>query len=213
MHSWFLRKARNAVVKLDNRLQCYRRRRLLKNRDFTIISNNCWGGLISQHYGLPYRSPTCGLGIRGYDYIKFCANLKYYLSLRLKFIKFEDSKFKAQYKGFKSFPVAKLGDIEIYFSHYDSEEEAAEKWYRRAKRINWDNIIFKLSHRESFTEEDVKAFASLDVPNKLIFAEKHFADKTVVIPGISTLVGDETPLIFDAMDVTEYLNSLKDGQN
>lgn len=208
MINWIFRKIRNAYAKLDNKYSCYKRRRKLKNRDFSIISNNCWGGLISQYYGLPYMSPTCGLLIGGIDYIKFCRNIKYYLSIKLEFINFEDAKFRHQYQGFKPFPVARLDDIEIYFIHYHSEEEAAEKWYRRTKRINWDNIIFKISHRESFTNEDIEVFAALDLPNKLIIAEKGNTYKTVIIPGISTYVGDETPLIFEHLDVTEYLNSL-----
>ena len=36
---------------------------------------------------------------------------------------------------------AMLDDIEIYFMHYKTEALAAEKWYRRCERINWDNII------------------------------------------------------------------------
>lgn len=206
--NWLIQKIHNAGIKLVNKYQCFKRRRKLTNRNFSIISNNCWGGLISQYYGLPYKSPTCGLGIRGRDYIKFCKNIKDYLSLKLEFIRFEDSKYKEQYQGFNPFPVAKLGDIEVYFSHYHSEEEAAEKWYRRVERINYDNIIFKLSHRESFTDADIEEFASLNLPNKLIFAEKDYGDKTVIIPGIRSFVGDETPLIFKEMDVTEYLNSI-----
>lgn len=209
MTNWFFTKIRNAYTKLNNKYQCFQRRRPLKNRDFSIISNNCWGGIISRHYGLPYNSPTCGLGIKGNDYIKFCKNIKYYLSLKLQFIDFEDSKFRSFYEGFNPFPVAKLDDIEVYFSHYHSEHEAAEKWYRRAKRINWDNVIFKISHRECFSDKDIADFAALDLPNKLIIAERELTYKTVIIPGISTYVGDETDLIFEHMDVTEYLNSLK----
>lgn len=209
MTSWFINKIINAYTKLNNKYQHYKRRANLKNRDFTIISNNCWGGLISQYYGLPYMSPTCGLLINGNDYIEFCKRIKYYLSLRLNFINYEASRFKCLYPDGQPFPVAKLDDIEIGFVHYHSEDEAAEKWYRRTKRINWDNIIFKLSHRESFSEEDIQTFASLDLPNKLIFAEKPFGEKTIVIPGISTFVGDETPLIFEHLDITDYLNSLK----
>lgn len=205
---WIFRKIRNAYVKLNNWYQCYKRRRKLKNRDFSIISNNCWGGLISQYYGLPYMSPTCGLLINGNDYIRFCKHIQQYLSLKLDFIEFESSKFHHKYPDYKSFPVGMLGDVEIDFMHYHSEAEAAEKWYRRTKRINWDNIIFKISHRESFTDEDIEAFAALDLPNKLIIAEKGNTYKTVIIPSISTYVGDETPLIFEHLDVTEYLNSL-----
>lgn len=208
MIGWFRQKIQNAFIKLDNKYQCWKRRRKLRRTDFSIISNNCWGGLISQYYGLPYMSPTCGLLINGEDYIKFCKNIRYYLSQKLEFFNYYNSKFHLHNPDYKPFPTASLGDIEIDFMHYSTEEEAANKWYRRAKRINWDNVIFKISHRESFTDEDIEDFAELDLPNKLIIAEKGDTYKTVIIPGISTYVGDETPLIFEHLDVTEYLNSL-----
>lgn len=31
------------------------------------------------------------------------------------------------------YPIGKLDDIEVHFSHYDSQEEAMEKWTRRKK--------------------------------------------------------------------------------
>lgn len=34
-----------------------------RNKSFTIISNNCWGGLVYQKVGLGYQSPTIGCGI------------------------------------------------------------------------------------------------------------------------------------------------------
>lgn len=180
----------------------------LKNCDFTIISNNCWGGLISQKYGLPYRSPTCGLLIMGEDYIKFCSDLKYYLSQRLEFINFADGKYSEVIKH-KPFPVAKLGDIEVYFMHYPTEEEAAEKWYRRAKRINWDCIIYKISERETFTPEIMQKFVELPLENKLVFASKKYTEDTVVIDGIDAYIGDETPLIEKYFDDAKYLNKVK----
>ena len=208
MTNRFIRKIRNIGGRIFRDIQHKRDRYMLKNRDFSIISNNCWGGIVSQYYGLPYSSPTCGCEIKGSDYIKFCRNIHYYLSLKFQFIDFENSKYRYLYEGFKPFPVGKLDDIEVYFVHYHSEKEAAEKWYRRAKRINWNNIIFKMSHRESYTEKDMEDFASLDLPNKLIFDEKGSTYKTVIIPGITKLVGDETPLTFRYMNITKYLNSL-----
>lgn len=185
----------------------YGRRILLKNRDFSIISNNCWGGFISKYYALPYNSPTCGILFLGDDYINFCKKLKYYISQELQFIKFEDSKFSYHVN---PFPVAKLDDIEIGFMHYKSENEAEQKWKRRAARINWDNLIFKISHRDEFTEEHINAFSELPYPHKLIFAEKDFGEKTIITPGINTLIGEETPLTLQMFNVTKYLNSLKD---
>lgn len=37
------------------------RRQRLNRCDFSIISNNCWGGSVYRYFGLPYQSPTAGL--------------------------------------------------------------------------------------------------------------------------------------------------------
>lgn len=203
-----LQKIKNAKCKICEKIKCFKHRMKLKNKNFTIISNNCWGGLISQKYGLPYLSPTCGLLILGKDYIKFCANLKHYLSQKLDFINFSDGKYSHLFKDTK-FPVAILDDIEIYFMHYHSNEEAAEKWYRRANRINFDCIIYKISERETFTPEIMQKFIELPLENKLIFASHKYNDDTIVIPELSTFIGDETPLIAEYFDETKYLNKLK----
>ena len=179
----------------------------LVRADFSIISNNCWGGVISQKYGQPYRSPTCGLMILGHDYIKFCADIKHYFAQKLLFIPIEQSKHYDTYKD-KPFPVAMCDDIEIYFMHYTTEEEAAEKWYRRSKRINWDFLFYKISEREAFSEQDMMDFANLPIENKIIIGEKKYTKDTVVIEGIHTLYGDEIPIVERCFNEAEYFNSI-----
>ena len=56
----------------------FKRRIGLKNRDVSIISNNCGGGFITQHFGLKYYSPTEGLFFETHDYLKFVKNLTLY---------------------------------------------------------------------------------------------------------------------------------------
>ena len=63
----------------------YRNRKLL-DKDITIISNNCWGGHVYRYLGIKYLSPTVGLYFFANDYVKFCEDLKYYISQELKFI-------------------------------------------------------------------------------------------------------------------------------
>ena len=62
-----------------------KRKKKLKNQNFTIISNNCWGGMIYESYNLRKNSPTVGLFIMPKDYIKFIKNLKKYLIIKLTF--------------------------------------------------------------------------------------------------------------------------------
>ena len=46
--------------------------------------------------------------------------------------------------------------------HYKSEQEARQKWNnRRLERINLEHILFKLSQRESCSEEDIEKFITL----------------------------------------------------
>lgn len=81
-----MRKIKNAITKMKNSYECYKRRKKIKYKDFSIISNNCWGGFVYQLFGLKYVTPTIGLFIVEKDYIKFCADLKGYLAKNLEFI-------------------------------------------------------------------------------------------------------------------------------
>ena len=155
---YIITKINNGFKKVQNYIRCSLRRKKLRNKDFTIISNNCWAGFIYQKYGLQYKTPTIGLFFIGNDYIKFCKKLKYYVNQDLKFISFSESKNYDLIKGDREYPIARLDDIEIYFMHYKTKKEAKEKWYRRCKRINYDSLIFKVSQREGFTKQDMEEF-------------------------------------------------------
>ena len=59
------------------------RKKQLKSTDFTIISNNCWGGMIYESYNLPKESPTVGMFFIAKDYIEFLSDLKGYINGKL----------------------------------------------------------------------------------------------------------------------------------
>ena len=144
----------------------------LKQREFTIISNNCWGGTIYESYNLPKMSPTVGLFIMADDYIRFCSDLKGYLAKELTFIPPTQSVHFEELQNtnnFGKYPVGLLGDVEIMFLHYHSEQEAKEKWERRCKRINWDKMIVKFNDQNGCTYKEAQAFFELPLKNKLFF--------------------------------------------
>jgi len=129
---------------------------------FTIISNNCWGGHVYRFFAESYASPTIGMYFFTPDYIKLLNNLEYYFNLPLDFITYKESKYKnklEEYGGDNlSCPIGKLDDIECIFLHYSTQQEAKDKWERRKKRINWDNLYVKMSEQNLCTEEHLKAF-------------------------------------------------------
>lgn len=142
----------------------------IKNKDFSIISNNCWAGRAYQYLDMPYLSPTAGLYFFAPDYIKFVSDLKRYLNTPLRFINPEESKYYEEIKKRNQTdkPIGILDDVEIVFLHYKSKEEAEEKWNRRKERVNYDNIIIKFSRMDLCTEKEIEDFDNLPFENKFV---------------------------------------------
>lgn len=152
-----------------------KRQNELNNKDFTIISNNCWGGMIYESYNLEKQSPTVGLFFMAKDYIDFISNLRENLDSEISFINPKDSKYYNELKGNKKFgtyPIGKIGDIEIMFLHYKSQKEAYEKWTRRKKRVNFEKLIIKFNDQNGCTQNDIDRFMNLEYKNKLFFTTK-----------------------------------------
>ena len=68
------------------------------------------------------------------------------------------------------------GKVEIQFLHYHSETEAAEKWYRRAARVNWDKLFIIGMEQNLCTEDCIRAFDKLNFERKLFFSSKDLPD-------------------------------------
>ncbi len=154
-------------------------RTAIKNKNFTVISNNCWAGRVYQYLDMPYLSPTVGLYFFSPDYIKFVSDLRHYLELPLVFIDAEESRYFSELKRKNQTdkPIGLLGDVEIVFLHYKSREEALEKWNRRKARVNFDNIILKFSWSNLCGDEQLEAFDKLPFENKLMLVDKSRRDK------------------------------------
>jgi uncharacterized protein (DUF1919 family) len=104
--------------------------------------------------------------MRAGDFIKFCENLKYYLRID-HFVECHDP----EVIGSRTYPIAYLGDLTVFFVHYHSVAEAEQKWNERKKRINWDNIVIMDTDREGMTEELKDRFEKLPY-RKVMFVHK-----------------------------------------
>jgi uncharacterized protein (DUF1919 family) len=157
-------------------------RRQLLSKDFSIISNNCVAGGIYHKFGLKYNSPTVGTFFFADDYIKFLENLKYYVKLPLKFTdvsKHPENKTRRMW-----YPIGVLGDVEVHFRHYQTEREALEKWNRRVKRVNFNNLFVILVDRgynTEFTAECFERFDALRFEHKVLFSFRQLASKFAVL--------------------------------
>lgn len=133
------------------------KRKELLNKEPSIISCDCLGGLVSHDLGLQFRSPTINMYMTASDYIKFIYNIKTYIDINM--LKDDEKSYKEGY------PVAKLGDIYLYLVHYKSVEEAQIKWNDRKKRINWDNIFFIMNDRNGCTYKEKQLFSDFILSN------------------------------------------------
>ena len=190
----------------------------LKNRDFTIIADNCWGNFLYQDFGIEYQTPFVGLFIFSPDYIQLLENFDETMKYDLSFIPAEDSKYIKQLKEanmFGAYPVGKLGkDIEIHFLHYYSEKEALEKWNRRKTRINKNNMLVKFCDRDLCTPELIKRFDALPFEHKICFTARPYPYKSVVTLSSQLgkeMVENEWKNYRKDVDIKKILNGLNKG--
>lgn len=146
---------------------------LLKDQDFVIVCDNCWAGSVYQWLERPYNSPFISIGFYGDCYIKLLTRFDYYMKLPLNFI--SESKYKNREI---TYPLALLGDVELHFTHYKTEQEAKTKWNRRTVRMfeenNMDKYIFMMSDAWYATEQHFKDFNQLPFKNKISFSVHEF---------------------------------------
>ena len=190
-----------------------RKRRRLKNTDFTIISSNCVGTIIYHDMGLPFLTPTINLTISMRDLVKMAGNLRWYMDQEL-----------VEVRTGGVCPAGLLGDIQVNFVHYGTFAEGAERWERRKKRIHWDNIFLMGTERDDCDYGVLQAFDRLPYPNKIVFTHVEYPEfsSAVCIHGfenqgeIGTITNFRTLSAYkrrryiDSFDYITFLNNAKE---
>lgn len=159
------------------RQRYYRRlQRRLKNSSPTILSNNCFGGIVYHNLGLPFKSPTINLFFSNRDFITFVQDLPGFLQAELTEVKASG----------RNYPVGELESggktVRIYFMHYKSFDEAREKWNSRRTRVDFSNLSI-LMQAVTLQEDIARDFDRLPYENKLLIA----ANAPIASPHIRTL--------------------------
>lgn len=200
----------------------------LVNRNFTIISNNCWGGSVYDNFSLPYKTPTIGLFIMPDDYIKFLKNMNYYLDSKLVKVNWDETPFceflydnkniykKNLNKDLNDLVIARLHDIYIVFLHYNSFDEANKKWNRRKKRINLNNCVVKFNDQNNFKKNNFEEFDKLPFKNKIFYTasdefKSSYSTKIVYLKQYKNngYVLNDMNFKEQNFNLKKYLNSIK----
>lgn len=102
------------------------------------------------------------------DFISLLNNVEHYVMLDLFPIEDEQKRVNDEYG---SYPCM-LGDLKINFVHYRDVDDAMIKWERRKKRIQYDNIIVKMSmYEKDYDEELLNRFMFLPY-KKILFTDR-----------------------------------------
>lgn len=167
-------------LKLQNKTAIivkYLNQKRLINKDFTIISNDCWGGVLYKQLNLPYFSPFVGLMMMAPCYIKMLKELHSYLKSPLVFINESSySHLNILRENEQNFyPIGRLNDIEIHFFHYQNQTEVIEKWQRRINKMNWHNLFVKFSaDKDECTLKEMQEFQSLNYERKICLTANYY---------------------------------------
>ena len=127
---------------------------MLRSKNLSIISNNCWGGIVSRALGLECRSPFRNLFLQDEDYVRCLSDLKMYCTLPPEYARDE-----VDPNSDKKYPVLRIKDIEVHCNHADSAEEAIAEWNRRCKKINYNELFVEMYTSDRKTAETFSKFS------------------------------------------------------
>lgn len=100
------------------------------------------------------------------EFVKFCADLRYYVCQPLTFYKHPD----------RECPCAYIGEgeqrISIFFVHYKTEEDAEKKWVERCKRIQWDNIYIIACDGDNLGNDEMEIFEKIQCKRKIMLISR-----------------------------------------
>ncbi|WP_318253641.1 DUF1919 domain-containing protein [Selenomonas sp. AB3002] len=134
----------------------------LRKSKITIIAPCCLGGYIYHRFRLPFLSPTINLWFSESDYIRLLKNFKRIITSDLNFygINYDDRQGRV-------YPIFSLDDaVLVHMNHTSDSIEAKNKWDKRVKRINYDNLLVM---NYTSNEEVLSEFDSLPFLKKVCF--------------------------------------------
>lgn len=164
----------------------------------TIISNNCTGGAVLHELAMEFKTPTINLQILPEQFREFCANLSYYMKQDLiechTFTPYEEAMLRKMFGGVPDMPFGLLEDIIVCFQHYETFDEAKEKWDERKARIDYDHIGYIFHARGPEYAKEADDFIREELPNSLVITENF------VLPGSIALYPKEGENAFSAVN-------------
>lgn len=214
----------NIIEKLNNKIQVWNHNRKfqsgLVNKDISIISQNCIGGVLYHLYDIPFQSPTINMFIEDENFVKLAENPRHYFSVVPEPI---TDNYIDPINSNIHYPKILVDDIELCCLHYSNCAEAIEHWQRRKKRINYNNLFVIANSWNLHDNIDlIGRIQNLYMPS-IIIDDKHLSgsriinlkgdiwrrdERGIVRPNITDCSNDGIHRLFElSFDFTEWFNS------
>lgn len=179
------------------------RNRLLKNKNITIVSNNCSDRLIYDAIEIPInqRPPFCLAGLCEEDFVKLAEKFSYYAG---KMPEYD----RTEYRGLTIrkdavYPVGKLDDIFMHFVHEDEWESVLRKWIKMRENINENNVFYIFSDfQRPIKYVTLKKFSDLPVNRCILLSKTMYC-----LPGVN-YTAPEMDFLFDGSFIIEEVLDL-----
>ena len=132
-------------------------------KNISIISNHCWGGYTYHSLKAEFLSPFINMFITQEDYIDLLEHFDEYMQEDVIYLK---DAYETNLK--RNYPIGILGGsgIKLWFNHYETFEDAKQKWQQRKKRINKDALFIEM---QTDNEKILERFDALPFKHKIAF--------------------------------------------
>ena len=147
----------------------------LEHRDFSIISNDCWGRALYTEWGLPCRTPMAGSGLHADCFLRLLGDIPGYLNAPLHFVPTSRHASVNRLRMRREpWPIAVLrGDVEIHFLHYRTEDQSRRAWDESCQMLNLDRLAVKFTvDKDGATAEHIARFDKMQFDRKLLISER-----------------------------------------
>lgn len=163
-----LRKLQSAIYRLRNR-----------NRDFTLITQNCIGGVIYNILGLQFSTPTINMFIPGDSFVRLVKDLPHYLSVTPTVV---HENYQDPIDPSICYPVIALEDVQLHCLHSHSAQEAIADWERRKQRVNLENI-FVIGNTWNFRgcEDQIGELADCGYPTVIFTNDQQYSGDSFIV--------------------------------
>lgn len=132
-------------------------------KNISIISNHCWGGYTYHSLRAEFLSPFINMFITQDDYINLLEHFDEYMEEDVVYLK---DAYETNLR--RNYPIGILegSGIKLWFNHYETFEDAKQKWQQRKKRINKDALFIEM---QTDDEKILERFDALPFKHKIAF--------------------------------------------